>query len=354
MQSSDVLIAGGGIIGLTLAIEMRRSGAAVTLLERREPGREASYAAAGMLAAADPDLHPALCPLANASAAIYPDYVHELELYSGLRTGFEQRDTLYVAGEDERLSGSPLSPEHVVNLEPLLTHNERVFLLKEASVDPRLLSQAALATAKRLGVVVHHEAEVDAVALAHDRHLQVSTSRGPYHTSVFVNCCGAWSGDIAGAQAPTRPVKGQMLAVIPSGEKLRHVVRSSEVYLLPRSDGRVLIGATVEEAGFDKTVDPLAIRRLRQSAESLIPAIREARMIEAWAGLRPATPDSLPILSPGTVPGTFIATGHFRNGILLAPITALLMRQMIEGKQTQCDLRSFSARRFSNREILAG
>jgi glycine oxidase len=307
-----------------------------------------------MLAAADPDMHPALRPLAQASASMYPDYVRDLELHSGLKTGFEQRDALYIASEDERFPGPPLSPEGVTELEPALAQIDRVFLLSESSVDPRLLTQAALSTAKKLGVIVHHEAQVDAVALAADRHLQVSTSRGPYHTSIFVNCCGAWSADIAGAQAPTRPVKGQMLAVIPAGEKLRHVVRSAEVYLLPRQDGRVLIGATVEEAGFDKTVDPLAIRRMRQAATTLVPSIADSKMIEAWAGLRPATPDGLPILSPGTVPGTFIATGHFRNGILLAPVTAVLMRQMIEGKQTECDLRPFSARRFSNREILAG
>jgi glycine oxidase len=229
-----------------------------------------------------------------------------------------------------------------------------VFLLSESSVDPRLLTQAALSTAKKVGVIVHHEARVDAVALASDRHLEISTRRGPYHTSILVNCCGAWSGDIAGAQVPTRPVKGQMLAAIPSGQTIRHVVRSADMYLLPRRDGRVLIGATVEEAGFDKTVDPSTIQRLHQAAANLVPAIGEAKMIEAWAGLRPAAPDGLPILSPGTVPGTFIATGHFRNGILLAPITALLMRQLIEGKQTGCDLRPFSARRFSNRDMLAG
>ncbi len=354
MQSSDVLIAGGGIIGLSLAIELRRLGATVTVLDRGEPGREASYAAAGMLAATDPDLHPALRPLAEASASMYPDYVRDLELRSGLKTGFEQRDALYLAGESEPFSGPPLSPEEVAELEPSLEQNDRVFLLRESIVDPKLLTQATLRTAKEIGAVVHHEARVESVTLAIDQHLEVKTQRGPYHASIFVNCCGAWAREVAGAQVPTHPVKGQMLAVIPTDRKLRHTVRSAEVYLLPRSEGRVLIGATVEEAGFDKTVDADTIQRLHRAAANLVPAIGEARIIEAWAGLRPGTPDGLPILGPGTIPGTFIATGHFRNGILLAPVTAILMRQMIEGKETGFDLRAFSPRRFSNREVLAG
>jgi glycine oxidase len=354
VQSSDVLIAGGGIIGLSLAIELRRLGATVTVLDRGEPGREASYAAAGMLAATDPDLHPALRPLAQASASMYADYVHDLELHSGLKTGFEQRDALYLAREGETFSGTPLPPEDVAELEASLAQPDRVFLLRESSVDPRLLTQAALSTAKKIGAIVHHEGRVDSVALAPDRHLEVKTQRGMYHSSIFVNCCGAWSGEVAGAQVPTHPVKGQMLAVIPIHRTLRHTVRSVEVYLLPRSDGRVLIGATVEDAGFDKTVDADTIQRLHQAAANLVPAIGEARMIEAWAGLRPGSPDGLPILGPGSIPGTFIATGHFRNGILLAPVTAVLMRQLIEGKETGCDLRPFSPRRFSNREVLAG
>jgi glycine oxidase len=299
-------------------------------------------------------LHPALRALAEASAAIYPEYAGDLELHSGLKTGFQQNETLYVAGDAEQFPSAPLSLREAVDLEPSLAQNERVFLLQEATVDPRLLTQAALATAKKLGVTVHHEARVNAVALAPDKHLEVATLRGSYHASIFVNCCGAWSGEVEGAQVPTRPVKGQMLAVIPSGKQLRHTIRSADVYLVPRSDGRVLIGATVEEAGFDKTIDPATIQRLHQAAANLVPEIGEAKIIEAWAGLRPGTPDSLPILGPGAVPGTFVATGHFRNGILLAPVTALLMRELIEGKQTTCDLAPFSQRRFSRTETLAG
>ena len=128
------------------------------------------------------------------------------------------------------------------------------------------------------------------------------------------------------------------------------MVRSHHVYLLPRNDGRVLIGATVEEAGFDKTVNPQSIQQLHQAAARLVPAIAEARIIEAWAGLRPGSPDGLPILGPGHLPGTYVATGHFRNGILLAPITAVLMSELIQGKTPQIDMSAFSPSRFEKEQ----
>jgi glycine/D-amino acid oxidase-like deaminating enzyme len=143
-------------------------------------------------------------------------------------------------------------------------------------------------------------------------------------------------------------MKGQMLCVaMPSREFLRHVIRSPEVYLIPRSDGRLLIGATVEDAGYDKRVDADTIRKLRQSALNLMPGLSEARILEDWAGLRPGTPDGLPILGTTPVPGYFVATGHFRDGILLAPVTAKLISQLIVDGETDQDISMFSAERFS-------
>jgi glycine oxidase len=144
-----------------------------------------------------------------------------------------------------------------------------------------------------------------------------------------------------------------MLAVIPQCD-LRHTIRSHEVYLSPRKDGRVLIGATVEEAGFDKAVNPSTIQELHQAAAKLVPSIGEAKIIEAWAGLRPGSPDNLPILGPAHIPGTYAATGHFRNGILLAPITAAAMSELIQGKQPRVNLRPFAPGRFKESEALAG
>lgn len=354
MHTCDVVIAGAGIIGLSLAIELRRAGASVAVLDRGEPGREASSAAAGMLVADDPETDPKLKPLTRMSAAMYRAFVEELELRSGISVELESRGTLYIAQEDDELQAAPLSAVDLQKVEPTLADLPSVCLLEEQTVDPRLLVRAALTAAKRMDITVHHEARVESVSIATTRDLEVETSSGQYSTATFVNCAGAWAGEIAGVSVPSHPVKGQMLTVIPPGPDLRHVVRSREVYLLPRKSGRVLIGATVEEAGFDKTVQPESIQKLHQAASNLVPWIREAKMIEAWAGLRPGSPDQLPIMGPASLPGTYVATGHFRNGILLAPITAALMSELIQGRQTRVDLSPFSPSRFAGDRALAG
>src|SRR5208282_5072649 len=140
-----------------------------------------------------------------------------------------------------------------------------------------------------------------------------------------------------------------MLCVVtPERELVRHVVRAPDVYLIPRSDGRMLIGATAEEAGFDRRTVPETIQKLRQAAIDLVPKLAEARFLSAWAGLRPGTPDGLPILGATPTPGYFVATGHFRDGILLAPVTARVMGQMMAGQRPQIDILKFSADRFAN------
>jgi glycine oxidase len=354
VHTSDVVIAGGGIIGLSLAIELRRAGAKVTVLDRGEPGREASSAAAGMLVTGDPDLGSSMKSLARESASLYPAFVQELELHSAITVGLENRGALYVAIEGEEIQEQPLASADLHALEPELAEHPRVYLLPEQTVDPPLLTHAALTAARRIGVVVHHEACVQAVCMNHEHQIDVRCSSLSYQTPTFVNCAGAWAKDILGASAPTRPRKGQMFSVIPRHCKLSHVVRSREVYLVPRKDGRVIIGATVEDVGFDKTVDPATIQRLHQAAANLVPAIGEAKILEAWPGLRPGSPDDLPILGPGRMPGTYVATGHFRNGILLAPVTAVLMTELIMGRQPRLDLSPFSTNRFATKEILAG
>lgn len=345
-MNPDVIIAGGGIIGLSLALELRRAGAAVVILDRGEPGREASYAAAGMLAAGDADLHPALRPLAGAAAQMYPAFVQQLELLSEVETGMSRLGALYIAEENEACASVPLSAREVQDLEPGLARQDGVHLLEETCVDPRMLTQAALAAAKRSGVVVHHDSQVQQVRFDDGHQLVVCTERATHTTANFVNCCGAWSGEVLGSAVPARPRKGQMLSVIAPECRLRHVVRSREIYLVPRTDGRILIGATVEDVGFDKTVEPATIQCLHQSAANLVPGIGEGRILEAWAGLRPGSPDDLPIMGAGRLPGTFVSTGHFRNGILLAPISALLMSQFMQGKKPDIDIQAFSPARF--------
>ena len=190
---------------------------------------------------------------------------------------------------------------------------------------------------------------VTEVNLSDGRVSGVATNKTSFLAQKVVNCAGAWSGQIAPHVFPTRPVKGQMLCLAsPSRNLLKHVIRSPEVYLIPRSDGRIIVGTTVEEAGFDKRTDVATIQRLHRAAVTLVPELRNAKILEDWAGLRPGTPDTLPILGPTPTPGYFVATGHFRDGILLAPISAQVMADVITGANCNHDLKAFSPARFPN------
>ncbi|HET9742532.1 MAG TPA: glycine oxidase ThiO [Terriglobales bacterium] len=354
MQTADVVIAGAGIIGITLALELHSAGASVVVLDRGEPGREASRAAAGMLVTQDPDTDPLLLPLARLSAELYPKFLDGIEADSGIKVHYETNGAIYVAEENEQFSVAPLSPPEAQELEPALAEHPRAFLLCEQRLDPRLLIQSAVASARKRGIHIHHEAEVLGVALGPDHRLEVVTRQGRYAPGIFVNCAGAWASQIRGCSAPARPVKGQMLAVVAPNCALHRVIRASHVYLVPRSDGRIVIGSTLEEAGFDKTVNPETIQHLHQAAANLVPGMGEASILEAWAGLRPGSPDDLPVLGPGVLPGSYIATGHFRNGILLAPATARVMSQFIQGQAVDLDLKPFSPSRFARSELRVG
>ncbi len=172
--------------------------------------------------------------------------------------------------------------------------------------------------------------------------VEIMTQADAYSAASAVDCRGAWSG------APVRPRKGQMLYVLPQVTLLQHVLRAPEVYLVPRSSGKILIGATVEDVGFDKSVDPSAIHQLLSAAAKYLPALASAPVTQNWAGLRPGTPDDLPIIGTTDKPRVFVATGHFRNGILLAPVTALIMADLIHGRPSTLDIRAFSPDRFRN------
>jgi glycine oxidase len=354
VKNWDVIVIGGGIIGLSLSIELRRRGATVLLVERGEPGREASHAAGGMLVDCLFETPAALQPLATASARMYPEFARELEVESGMKVDLRDQGTILFPSA-EHLSSSSLEsaalPTPLAALEPAVADFSRpAFYLRECSVDPRALTSAALQTAKRRAVDISSGDEVTAVNLSTGRVAGVITTKTSFHAPTVVNCAGAWSGQIAPYAFPTRPVKGQMLCLLsPFHNLLKHVIRSPEVYLIPRSDGRILVGATVEEAEFDKRTDVTTIQRLHQAAVALVPELRNAKILEDWAGLRPGTPDALPILGATAAPGYYVATGHFRDGILLAPVTAQVMADVITGKETASNLDAFSPSRFLDR-----
>ncbi|HMK21636.1 MAG TPA: glycine oxidase ThiO [Terriglobales bacterium] len=353
MKTWDVIVIGGGIVGLSLSRELHKCGASVLVVERGEPGHEASYAAGGMLANCGDETPPALQPLATASAEMYPEFAHEIEDESGEKVDLRSHGTLLFPSDrsGKEISGSLPLHAAVQELEPALrTSGWTPAFLKERSVCPRALVHAALKAARHRGVDVSSGARVTAVDVAEGRVIGVTTNKTSYRAATVVNCAGAWAGEIALSPVPTRPVKGQMVCfAMPSRDLLRHVVRSPEIYLVPRSDGRLLAGATVEEAGYDKRTVPETIQRLRRAAIAMLPALAQARVLEDWAGLRPGTPDNLPILGETAVPGYLVATGHFRDGILLAPVTARAMAQLIENGKSGYDLAPFSAERFALR-----
>ena len=351
MKSWDVIVVGGGIIGLALSFELRKSGSSVLVLEKAEPGREASWAAGGMLANCGDESPSALKPLADASAAMYPEFVAEIQDASGLHVDLRSDGTLLFPAPGEHPSAIPGAaelPDTLDKLEPgLSARGRRVVFLHERSVCPRALTQATAQAARHRGVEIRHGEHVLAVNLSAGKVHGVTTAKTTYQAPVVVNCAGAWSGEIAPYPWPTRPVKGQMVCfAVGAHLPLRHVVRSPEIYLIPRSDGRLLAGATVEEAGFDKRTVPETIQRLEKAAITMLPALRDARIIEAWAGLRPGTPDQLPILGRTMTPGYLVATGHYRDGILLAPVTAQVMARVIAGHDPGYDLSRFAPARF--------
>jgi len=381
VKTWDVIVIGAGIIGLSLAIELRKRGRSVLLVEKGEPGREASWAAGGMLADFGLEIPAPLQALATASASMYPEFVHELEDESRLKIDLRSEGTLLFLDpiqDRAALRQTHPLPAPLEKLEPALqTPAEAPLFLKERSVDPRHLTSAAIAAAHHRGIDFSSGDQVLQVEIDHGKVAGVRTNKTRFAGAIVVNCAGAWAGQIgcsvrvgtgasqgrpersrsvqveqsSAAFRPlsTRPVKGQMLCVaMPRKKLVTHVVRTPEVYLIPRSDGRLLIGATQEEAGFDKQTVPETLEKLRKAALDLVPKLADARILEAWAGLRPGTPDKLPILGETSNPGYFVATGHFRDGILLAPITARIMGQVITGQEPEFDLRTFRAERFQN------
>ena len=355
MKTWDVVIIGGGVIGLSLAWRLRQSGAAVLVVEKGEPAREATHAAGGMIAHCDPGNPPQLAKMIAASARLYPEFVTQLraEAFASPDLRTDGAIAFFENGEQPVCEGSrPLDDEEIARLEPLIAHRGRAYLLPESSIDPRKLGRMLEKAAHTLGVDFVTGAPVTEVAVMGSRTAGVRTAKSFYGASAVVNCAGAWASQIKPVKLPTRPVKGQMVCVVPpkgvhnAGPLIQHVVRTPDVYIVPRSDGRILLGATVEEAGFDKRVDPATVQRLHQAAIEVVPEIAKLRIHDAWAGLRPGSPDGLPILGATSLAGYYAATGHFRDGIMLAPITALVMTQLLTGQKPSIDLEAFSPLRF--------
>jgi glycine oxidase len=356
-RSFDAVVVGAGVIGLCCAWRAARRGAAIVVLDSAQPPAGATRVAAGMLAPVGELTfgEPELLELTLAATELYPRFVSELESASGLSTGYERCGALHIAlDRDEAaelrrvhdlqrrlgLEAEWLPPRRCRELEPGLTpsFNGGVHATGEAAIDPRALTTALLAALAAEGVEVRTGVEVAAPLTEGERLAGVRTSAGEeLRAASTVLAAGAWSGRAewlpVEARPAVRPVKGQILELrAPRGEPATtRILASERVYLVPRPDGRLIVGATVEERGFDTAVTAGGVHELLREAYRLLPDVAEMELVEAMAGLRPGTPDNLPLIGPGAIEGLILATGHHRNGILLAPLTADRVAEMLVG-----------------------
>ena len=371
--SPDVVVIGGGVIGLAVAWRAAQAGLLVTVLERGRPGGETSHVAAGMLAPiseASPNER-AVLALGRRSAVTYHEFVAELIEASGRDPGYLPCGTLAVARDADEaealerefdmrrgleLEVRRLRPSAARRMEPALAPTLRLALEvpHDHAIDPRQLTGALVQAVKRAGAVLRDGAEVAEVVVDDGRIVGVVLSGGErVPASRLVIAAGPWSGQLEGlpsaARLPIRPVKGQILRLRDPGGPglLGHVLRTAGGYVVPRGDGRYVLGATMEERGFDRTVTAGAVFELLRDAIELVPGLSELALEECSAGLRPTTPDGAPAIGPGAIPGLHWATGHYRGGILLAPLTAELVVSALLGAPPSAELASVAPTRFA-------
>jgi len=355
--SADVVVIGGGVIGLTIARALALRGVRdVCLIERGNLGTEASWAAAGMLLPqVEADAQDEFFNLACQSRDLYPDFAAALREETGIDVELDTTGTLYLAltehdyDEIEKryewqtragLSVERLSGTEARELEPCISESTLGALRfpKDIQVENRRLLSALANSVKKLGVDIATQTTVGSVMIEGNRVRGVQTSRGPISCLMVVIAAGTWSSFIkTPPQSPIpgiEPVRGQMVCLEAKPQLTRHVIYSPRGYIVPRQDGRLLAGSTSENAGFAKCVTAGGIATILRNALEISPAISDLPVVDTWAGLRPRAAGGLPVLGPcGEIDGLFCATGHYRNGILLAPITGELISKAIVSSQ---------------------
>ena len=373
MPSHDAIVIGAGLVGAAIALRLAQEGLRIALLEKTAPGREASWAGAGMLSPApDSPASIPLVPFGRASLSLYPAFIAEIEEISGRCAGYRRDgaiELLFSADAERQLStlialhhalGLPTEPlplDEAAKMEPALTRRAQAaaYFPYEACVDNRALMEALLAAAAIAGVEMRPATGVREIIIDGGRCAGVRTEDGTFFAArEVIVAAGAFSGLLEGIvpRLATRPIRGQMVA-LQSREPIRHVIRCERGYIVPRDSAApqlLVTGSTLEDAGFDKRVTAGGIEKILSAAQELLPNLSDAVITETWCGLRPDTPDHLPFIGPAGADGLTIATGHYRNGILLTPITAKLVREWIVEKRVSMDWEIFHPLRFTRAE----
>ncbi len=371
-DSFDVAVIGGGIIGCATAWRLAQAHQRVTVIEQGEFGQEASSAAAGMLAPQGEKIEPEnFSVLCHASRDFYPDFVAEVESLTGRKVGYRQDGSLLVGIEDaecreleetyehqtrrglklERLTGEEVR-RRVAGLAPEIRMG--LFVPGDHWLDNTQLSQALAEACRLAGVAMRPASEVARLNVRGEKVDSAGVRSAGREETVsagqFVLAAGSWSKALAeplGVHLPIEPCKGQIIEFHAPG-KLPHVVRAGHHYLVPRDGGAVLAGTTAEWVGFEKSVTAGGLASILQGTTRIAPVIKDFRFCRAWAGFRPDTPDHLPVLGRGKFTNLVFATGHFRNGILLAPITAQLMVELLTTGSTSHPLEIYRPSRFTD------
>jgi len=367
------VVIGAGVMGLGIAWRLAQAGCQVSVYDRAEAGRGASWAAAGMLAAAvetEPG-EEALLGLNLESQRMWPDFAREVEAASGISVGYRSEGTIVVAltrDDAEQLrftyefqKGLGLDLEWLSGVEARRREPHlrpgipgAVFSPRDHQVDNRQLARSLAEAARRAGAVIYEHVPVQGVEIANGRVTAIVAEDHREQANVVVLAAGAWSREIAGVPParlpPVRPVKGQMLALSmdPANPLLRHVLWLPRGYLVPRRDGRLVVGGTVEERGFDDTITAGGLLALIEGAWRAVPGIEELPVAETWVGFRPGSRDDAPILGPSGIDGLIFATGHHRNGILLTPLTIEVVSAYVLTGRLAETARPFTPERFND------
>jgi glycine oxidase len=368
-MTAEVLIIGGGVIGLSIARELHKKGVhRITILERSQLGCESSYAAAGMLAPnAETDKADDFFSFCTASNQLYPQFAEELFAETGVDIELEKSGTLYLAFTETDVREirhrfewqkkadfdiEHLSATEVHKLEPFVSPDirEALFFPNDWQVENRKLLAALQKYAEINSFEIVENAEVKSLSIKNGEISGAETENRKFAAEKVILTTGAWTSLIKadGLTMPqVKPIRGQIISFKTAKRLFQRVIYSPRGYIVPRLDGRILAGATVEDAGFDKGNTESGVKFLRDVALEIAPSLVNLELNEKWAGLRPFAPDGLPILGAfPEIENLFVATAHYRNGILLAPLTAKIMADKIVGNSTSKYLESFSLRRF--------